>query len=573
MADENNQGAGRGRKSLPVTSELVHQPAYPQYSGSARTEPPIDAEWWEDDQAHSSGPGWGEQARGFFNTRAQRRRDEQSRRRAAARKTMNDRKDLSEREELKLLRENIQAAGEQYMESLRKSDILVPGFNDNERTEKLSAMHRVYGQMMVTSAMRPLQEGVNTASVVRVMSTLSAMYLMSPTFRQVVKDKAAPVKASIQERIDQMAQKTHDWAAGQADWRNQSIREQNDLRAARGKKLIKEARAEDYVSKRWQKRYDDLKFRERGHREMFTPRSAGMTEVALTENAFSALRQPGAQAEEIMDSYNTMISRLYRQCDEDGLAREEVAESSRVVLGERMREDPRVQVMVDGFSHGAQRMSPPHEERIAGTDQVQRVWRGDYQDYTGRPVDPTRYQDTPTGPRVVGAFTLRSQMGAEEHKDRMGGVMAMTMSEAAARGDMNAFNQDLAGYMLGCMARVQEVDGEGLAGVMPERLFQGRTMRATMTADGMGVEQQRQQYSFAYMDALDAVNEAYPEFVQQWHAQYGEKFQQFSTRVAAFPAEAYKAWASRERGAASRQQSRQAGEPVPEPAADHEYQP
>ncbi|BAS11891.1 hypothetical protein AHiyo8_01940 [Arthrobacter sp. Hiyo8] len=86
------------------------------------------------------------------------------------------------------------------------------------------------------------------------------------------------------------------------------------------------------MSKRWQKRYDDLKFRERGHREMFTPRSAGMTEVALTENAFAALRQPGAQAEEIMESYNTMISRLYRQCEEDGLTREEVAESSRVVL-------------------------------------------------------------------------------------------------------------------------------------------------------------------------------------------------------------------------------------------------
>ncbi|BAS11893.1 hypothetical protein AHiyo8_01960 [Arthrobacter sp. Hiyo8] len=127
MADDNNQGAGRGRKSLPVTGELVLQPVYPQYSGSARTEPPIDAEWWEVDQDQSSGPGWGEQARGFFNTRAQRRRDEQSRRRAAARKAMNDRKDLSERDELKLLRENIQAAGEQYMESLRKSDILVPG--------------------------------------------------------------------------------------------------------------------------------------------------------------------------------------------------------------------------------------------------------------------------------------------------------------------------------------------------------------------------------------------------------------------------------------------------------------
>ncbi|BAS11889.1 hypothetical protein AHiyo8_01920 [Arthrobacter sp. Hiyo8] len=93
---------------------------------------------------------------------------------------------------------------------------------------------------------------------------------------------------------------------------------------------------------------------------------------------------------------------------------------------------------------------------------------------------------------------------------------------------------------------------------MPERLFQARTMQATMTADGLSAEQQRQQYSFAYMDALDAVNESYPEFAQAWHAQYGEKFGHFSTRVAADPVGAYNEWASRERGAASQQQSRQA---------------
>lgn len=563
MADE-NKGAGRGRKKLPI---------YEEYTGPAKDEPPIDADWQEGERAWFTGPGWEETAREFFNTRVQRGHDEQSRRRAESRHAMNESQGLSERDELKLLRENIQAAGKQYMASLRKSDILVPGFNDNERTEQLSAMHRVYGQMMVTSAMRPLQEGVNTASVVRVMSTLSAMYLMSPTFRQVVKDKVAPVKAAIQDRIDQKAQKRHDWAEGQANRRNQGIREMNEQRAPQGKKLLKETRAEDYVSKRWQKRYDDLKFRERGHREMFTPRSAGMTEVALTENAFTALRQPGAKAEEIMESYNTMISRLYRQCEEDGLTREEVAESSRVVLGERMREDPRVQVMVDGFSHGAQRMSPPHNVRIAGTDEVLQVWRGDYQDYTGKPVDPTRYQDTPDGPRLAGAFTLRSQMGPEEHKDRMSEVMAMTLSKAAARGDMTAVNENLAGYMLGGVARVQEVDGEGLPGVMPERLFQARTMQATMTADGMSEEQQRLQFSLAYMDALDAVNEAYPEFTQQWQAQYGEKFQMFSRRAAVDPVGAYNDWASRERGADGRARRPQSGQTSPESAADHEYQP
>jgi hypothetical protein len=57
-------------------------------------------------------------------------------------------------------------------------------------------------------------------------------------------------------------------------------------------------------------------------------------------------------------------------------------------------------------------------------------------------------------------------MGATEHQDRMAETMAMTMSQAAARCDLETFNQDLVGYMLGCVARAQKVDGEGMPGVM-----------------------------------------------------------------------------------------------------------
>ena len=326
------------------------------------------------------------------------------------------------------------------------------------------------------------------------------------------------------------------------------------------------------MSKRWQKRFNDLKFRERGNREMFTPRSAGLTEVALTENAFAALRKPDARAEEIMNSYNLMINRLYRQCEEDGLTREEVAESSRVVLGERMREDPRVLVMVEGFSHGDYRMAPPRRERIVGTTQAQRVWRGEFQDCTGAPVNPTRYQDTPEGPRVIGAFTLRPQMGADEHNDLMSKVMATTLSDAAVHGDMDEFNQTLAGYMLGCVANVQEVDGQGLPGVMPDRLFQARTMQATMTADGVEEGKQRLQYSLAYMDALDAVNDEFPGFAQQWSAKYGEKFSRFSATVATDPVGAYNEWAKGERDTTSRKRSRRPAT-APEWTANDEYQP
>lgn len=557
---------GRGRKALPVTAEPVRRPVQGQHRGSADQEQPVDAEWWEEDSADRTGTGgfrwqdrW-DRTREFFGTRAHRREEERARRREAERERMNATEDLAGREELKLLRENIRNAGNKYMESLRKSKILVPGFNDDERIKKLSAMHRVHAETMVMAGMRPLHEGVNAASVVRVMSTMAAMYMMSPTFRHIVKEHLEPISTAIQQRIDAKAESKMHWAQQQAEQlnaeiakTNEGIRELNADRDAQGKRPRPEAKSVDpsaYVSKKWQNRYDDLKFRERGHRELFTARSAGMTEVALTENAFAALRGSGADTETIMASYTTMIGRLYRQAEEDGVSREEVAEASRVVLGERIREDPRVQVMVDGFAHGQWHMSAPHEERIAGTDQVQKVWRGDFEDCTGWPVDPTRYEDTESREGVLGAFTLRSQMGEAEHRDRMSETMAMTMSHAAARGDMEAFNQDLAGYLLGCVARAQKVDGEGMPGALPDRLFQSRTMQAAMAADGVSEKDQRLLYSNAYADALAAVDTAYPEFAEQWARRYGQGWEQFTAHVGNDPAEAYDRWEAQQQGTA-----------------------
>jgi hypothetical protein len=471
------------------------------------------------------------------------------------------------------------------MESLRRSMILVPGFNDDERAEKLSAMQRVYAETMVMAGMRPLNEGVSAASVVRVMSTMAAMYLMSPTFRHVVKERLEPVSTAIQQRIDAKAESkmhsAHQQAAqlnAEIAQTNEHVRELNLDREAEGKRPRPEAKsvaANAFVSKQWRRRYDDLKFRERGHREMFTARSAGMTEMALTENAFAALREPGADTETIMASYTTMIDRLYRQAEEDGVNREEVAEASRVVLGERIREDPRVQVMVDGFAHGQWRMSPPHDARITGTEHVQKVWRGDFQDCTGSPVDPTRYGDAKGRESVLGAFTLRSQMGAAEHQDRMAETMAMTMSQAAARGDLETFNQDLVGYLLGCVARAQKVDGEGMPGVMPQRLFQSRTMQAAMAADGVSEKGQRLLYSNAYADALEAVDAAYPEFARQWAQRYGPSWQQFTAHVGNDPAEAYDRWEAQQQGTAdttSRASEPRAGQSSPGATNEHDYQ-
>lgn len=558
----------RSRKTLPVPVAPAQERAYNQPPGSSDPREPVDAEWWEEEESGGAGAGWQarwDRTRGFFATGAQRRHNEQARRREHERQQAEAVAGLTERDQLKLLRDDIRDAGDKYMESLRQSMILVPGFNDDERAQTLSAMHRVYAETMVMAGMRPLTEGVNAAAVVRVMSTMAAMYMLSPNFRHVVKERFEPIAAAIQQRIDTKAESKMHWAQQQAAQLTAQSTTTNPDASPVDPNVL--------VSKKWQQRYDDLQFRERGHREMFTPRSAGMTEMALTENAFAALRQPGADTETVIASYTTMIDRLYRQAEEDGLNREKVAEASRVVLGQRILDDPRVQVMVDGLAHGQWHMSAPHDERLTGTGHVHRVWRGEFQDCTGRPVDPTRYVDSKGREGVRGAFTLRSQMGRTEHQDRMSQTMAMTMSQSAACGDLEAFNQDLVGYMIGCVARAEKVDGQDMAGVMPQRLFQSRTMQAAMAADGVTEKEQRRLYSNAYADALEAVDTAYPEFARRWAQRYEPSWQQFTAHVGNGPAEAYDRWQAQQGTASDTSTTSQPGadRPPPGPADEYEY--
>ncbi|MFC4048383.1 hypothetical protein ACFOY4_01695 [Actinomadura syzygii] len=507
-------------------------------------EQPVDAEWTEGPPPHGE-TSWRvrwDRAKTFFTTGPQRRWEERQRARATERERLGAEPRLSERDELRLLRENIADAGERYMESLRLSDIHAPGFTDDERAKKVSALHSVYAQMMVASCLRPMQQGVNAAAIVRAASTMTTMYLLSPTFQNVVKEYAEPVREAIQNRIDAKARSKMDRAQYRARVANRFLAQRNKGLADLGDRRIDLVDPRSLMSAKWQRRFDDLQFRERGNREMFTARSAAMTEVALTENAFARMRHPGADTNQIATSYNAMIALLYKQAEDDGLTRQDVAQASRVVLGERVRDDPRVQVMIEGMAHGRLRMSPPHHERIAGTDRVHKVWRGTFENYLGDEVVPTRYRDPDNQAGVLGAFTLRSPMSATAHQGEMATTMAQTMANAIERGDMAAFNQDMAGYMLGYVARAEKFDGDGVPGAVPDRLFQSRTMLAAMTADGFNDKELQETYANAYVEAIEAVRDAYPEFSRQWGQTYGENWQDFMHRATVDPRQAHADW-------------------------------
>lgn len=549
----------RGRKALPVASELVRRPVYGSIPGQDSADTISDAEWEDvleedvlpergpeaDEPGTSSDAGfrerWSKLRADFFDTEQQRMADVKAADREQRRQATNARKAeprLSERELLRQVPENVKAAGDAFMHSLRESNIHAPGLNDHDRKKKLSALETVYVENMMMAGMRPLQEGVNANSIVRVMSTMSALYLISPQFRQRANEQAEPIRKAIQENIDKMA-------AGAKGALETSPLVPSPWR--KGPKFL-------------QRRLDDMQFRDRDHRHLYTPRSAGLTEVALAENAFAAMREPNADTAKITESHELMIARLYRQASEDGISPEEVAASARIVLGERIVEDPSVQVKFQGLSHGQHRMAPPRDIRLAGTDRIQSVWQGEFEDCVGQPVDPTRYADTKHREGVQGAFTVRGHMGNEDHVTQMASTMAMTMTRAAERGDMAAFNEDLAGYMVGCVASAREFDGGDMPAGMSSRIGQSRVMQASMAADGVSETRQRMLFSQAYADAVHTVQVQYPEFAAEWGEQYADSWQDFTDYLGVDLKDANERWQQRTAAHAKAK-----SKPAPEP--------
>ena len=189
---------------------------------------------------------------------------------------------LDERERLLKLRAEIKLAGERYMQSLRDSQLLVPGFNDEDREPELDAMHRVYMQMMLQGCLKPLTLGMSPNSIIQAAGMMITLRMLSPDFREEMGSHVQPLKDKVQERIDARTRSVRSFADRQADQHNSLVDARtaaklerspglSDDRAFRAAREEKKADRDAYLSKRWQRRLEEMEHRERGNREMFTP--------------------------------------------------------------------------------------------------------------------------------------------------------------------------------------------------------------------------------------------------------------------------------------------------------------
>src|SRR5699024_1434458 len=161
----------RGAAEERGAEQPTGQTAY-EHASSARDEEPVDTDFHESlgDRARGQWRRTRQRAREYFgsDTRARMDDHEKAHRTEEARAADED-PQLTQRDQLLKLRAQPRLAGEQYMASLRESNVLAPGFNDDEREQgdRLDAMREVYTQMMIQSCVRPLSRGVNGQSVIQ----------------------------------------------------------------------------------------------------------------------------------------------------------------------------------------------------------------------------------------------------------------------------------------------------------------------------------------------------------------------------------------------------------------------
>lgn len=446
------------------------------------------------------------EAGGDADPRVRQRQEARARRRAAAflqgEQARDARESKAEQEQIardaktdplaKLRLDTIQA-GATYMESLRRSGVLGAGESVASQRKQLSDLHQIYASMMVLQCVAPLKQGLSGENVVSTLGMAASMWLLSPNFRIQVGNFADQIGESIRSKIDEREGKKDDKA-----------RSRFEQLAAQGK--------DDKLESRWRRRLNRIKHAERGHRLPFTAQSAAMTEVALAEAAYADMRRPGADVTAIKDRYDTALSALYGYIDDDGIPREDVSRSMRVVVGQRLSKEPGLANVFAETGHGRFVKDEPREVFIDGTTETRVVWTGDFVD-----ADHNRTISS-------GSFRVRPPMNVDDHRIVAADTLRREMTSASSVAQVNDI---LSQYVVAAsVAQHPDVIDMVEDPAARRRFGRAKTMFVSMSDDGLSAADQHFVYSAAYVDAVERMQEEKPELGAAWVAQYGENWRE-----------------------------------------------
>lgn len=132
----------------------------------------------------------------------------------------------------------------------------------------------------------------------------------------------------------------------------------------------------------------------------FTPETAAVADIRMAKEAYTQMRDGKHDPAEVMDRYNEAHSTLESLMDADGVSREDMARSQRIIIGKAVERDPSYRDMFREMGYGTWVQAEPTEERVPVYDEnniphmeTMHVWRGEYETYDENgasvPVDST----------------------------------------------------------------------------------------------------------------------------------------------------------------------------------------
>lgn len=154
----------------------------------------------------------------------------------------------------------------------------------------------------------------------------------------------------------------------------------------------------------------------------FTPETAAVADIRMAKEAYTQMRDGKHDPAEVMDRYNEAHSTLDSLMKADGVSREDMARSQRIIIGKAVERDPSYRDMFREMGYGTWVQAEPTEERVPVYDEnniphmeTMHVWRGEYETYDENgasvPVDSTA------------TFTVREPMTDMEYAKNVMQVM------------------------------------------------------------------------------------------------------------------------------------------------------
>lgn len=392
------------------------------------------------------------------------------------------------------LRLAVATAGKLYMNDVKRAKLLVGKKTPKERASQLTGIHKSYVSMMVLNCLKPLSEGITAKSVLTMVGMGSAMWMLSPNFRDQVGDFRDQAKEAITAKIDE--------------------RRQNQLDSVIAKATAKGSGGKP-LSQKWQTKLDRAERAQRGGRDPFTAQSAAMTEVALAENAYAEMRKDGADLKAIREAHKGLLEDLYKQAHEDGVDSGEIAHAARFIIGRRLETEPELATVFGELAHGQFAKSAPREVRLSGTGETGWVWSGDFESRLGQPVRS-------------GSFGVRGPMTPDEHQAAMADTMTQDMISLTRQRGAEGLNTGVVSYAAawGLKDRSDFTDMAAMDNNLGERLRTSSVMMASMHADHISPAEQQRIYSNAYVDAMENISALYPEVEQEWATKFGANWRE-----------------------------------------------